>query len=94
MPLKPIIELCSNAPSVSGDVELTLAVRAALRLIRAYKILFSPQFAGSCRFLPTCADYAADAFARHGLLKGGGLAVRRLTRCHPLGASGHDPVPF
>jgi len=66
----------------------------ALRVLRAYKIVFSPQFAGSCRFLPSCADYAAEALARHGLLKGSWLAVRRLSRCHPLGAAGHDPVPF
>jgi putative membrane protein insertion efficiency factor len=91
--LKPITEHCSNVPSASYGAEPSLAVRTALRLIRAYKVLFSLHFAGACRYLPSCADYAAEALARHGLLKGGWLAVRRLSRCHPLGAAGHDPVP-
>jgi len=63
-------------------------------LIRGYKIAVSPQLTGSCRFLPTCADYAAEAISRHGILKGGWLAARRLVRCHPLCAAGHDPVPL
>jgi putative membrane protein insertion efficiency factor len=70
-----------------------LIVRAALSLIRAYKLLVSPYFAGSCRFLPSCADYAAEAIERHGIVRGTWLAARRLGRCHPLCAAGHDPVP-
>jgi putative membrane protein insertion efficiency factor len=69
-------------------------VYLALRLIRGYKIFISPYFRGSCRFLPSCADYAAEAIARHGVLRGGWLAVTRLVRCQPLCAAGHDPVPF
>ena len=69
-------------------------VRAVLRLIRAYKILISPYFTGSCRFLPSCADYAAIAVERHGVVRGSLLAARRLARCHPLCAAGHDPVPL
>jgi len=65
----------------------------ALALIRAYKIFISPYFRGSCRFLPSCADYAAEAINRHGVLRGGWLSVRRLVRCQPLCAAGHDPVP-
>jgi len=68
-------------------------VRLALRLIRLYKILLSPYFAGACRFVPSCADYAAEAVARHGLIRGSWLAARRLSRCHPLCAAGYDPVP-
>jgi uncharacterized protein len=71
-----------------------MAVRAALALLRGYKLAISPYFRGSCRFLPTCADYAAIAIARHGLLTGAWLAARRLARCHPLGTAGHDPVPL
>jgi putative membrane protein insertion efficiency factor len=70
-----------------------LGVRAALLVLRGYKVLLSPFFAGSCRYLPSCADYAAEAIGVHGLFRGVGLAARRLARCHPLGRSGHDPVP-
>jgi len=63
-------------------------------VIRGYKVVVSPQLPVACRFLPTCSDYAAEAVSRHGLVKGGWLAVRRLARCHPLCAAGHDPVPF
>jgi putative membrane protein insertion efficiency factor len=47
----------------------------------------------SCRFAPTCSDYAAQALQRHGALRGSGLALRRVSRCHPWGGSGFDPVP-
>jgi putative membrane protein insertion efficiency factor len=70
-----------------------LARRLALGVIRGYQILISPLFAGSCRFLPSCSAYAAEAVDRHGALKGGFLALRRLARCHPLCAGGYDPVP-
>src|SRR6185503_11067935 len=65
--------------------ELSLAQRAALSLLRAYKILISPMFAGSCRFLPSCSDYMAEAVRRFGVLRGTLLGLRRLARCHPLG---------
>lgn len=58
-----------------------------------YKRLVSPHFAGSCRFLPSCADYAREAVLVHGALRGSWLAVRRLARCHPLCTAGYDPVP-
>jgi putative membrane protein insertion efficiency factor len=64
-----------------------------LVLIRGYKLVVSPHFHGSCRFLPSCADYARDAVTRHGVWRGGWLALARLGRCHPLCAGGHDPVP-
>jgi putative membrane protein insertion efficiency factor len=73
--------------------DLSRAQRGALALLRTYKIFFSPMFAGSCRFLPSCSDYAAEAVARFGVLRGSLLAARRLSRCHPLGAHGLDPVP-
>ena len=76
-----------------ADRSARLGVRAALRLVRAYKVLISPYFTGSCRFLPSCSEYAAIAIERHGVLRGGWLAARRLARCHPLCAAGHDPVP-
>jgi uncharacterized protein len=62
-------------------------------MIQAYRLLLSPVLPPSCRYLPSCSEYAAEAIARHGALKGSVLAVRRLSRCHPWGGSGYDPVP-
>jgi putative membrane protein insertion efficiency factor len=90
--LKLTTEISSNVASDAG-ASLSPAVRIALRLLRVYKICISPLYTGSCRFLPSCADYAAEALTRHGLARGSWLAVRRLARCHPLCAAGHDPVP-
>ena len=62
-------------------------------MIRSYQLLISPLLLPSCRYLPSCSDYAAEAIGRHGALVGLGLALRRLARCHPWGGSGYDPVP-
>jgi len=64
-----------------------------LVLIRGYKLLVSPYFYASCRFVPSCADYASEAVMRHGALAGGWLALKRLARCHPLFKGGLDLVP-
>ena len=61
--------------------------------VRAYRLVLSPSVGHGCRYQPTCSAYALDALNRHGALKGGWLAVRRIGRCHPLGGSGYDPVP-
>jgi uncharacterized protein len=74
-------------------LRLTLSQRAALALLRLYKVAFSPLFAGSCRFLPSCSEYAADAVRIHGVFRGVFLSIGRLSRCHPLGSHGVDPVP-
>jgi putative membrane protein insertion efficiency factor len=74
-------------------LRLSAAQHVALGLLAVYKILLSPLFAGSCRFLPSCSDYAREAVTVHGTVKGAWLAARRLSRCHPLGSSGVDPVP-
>ena len=89
--MKLIIEPSSNDVSAAG--ERRVGVSVALALLRGYKFFISPYFHGSCRFLPSCADYAAEAIRRHGLVAGGWLAARRLARCHPLCSAGHDPVP-
>jgi len=62
-------------------------------MVRAYQLLVSPLLPPSCRFLPSCSEYAAEAIERHGALRGMGLALHRLARCHPWGGSGYDPVP-
>jgi putative membrane protein insertion efficiency factor len=67
--------------------------RLLIALLRAYKRWISPLLGPLCRFHPTCSVYAMEAIATHGALRGGGLAVRRVLRCHPLNPGGHDPVP-
>lgn len=61
--------------------------------VRAYRLVLSPYVGHGCRYQPTCSVYALDALERHGAVKGGWLALRRIGRCHPLGGSGYDPVP-
>lgn len=65
----------------------------AIYLIRGYQWLLSPWLGNNCRFHPTCSEYAIEAIRAHGLLRGMGLAIRRIGRCHPWGGAGHDPVP-
>ena len=75
-------------------LDFAAVASAALRAaVRAYQLLVSPLLPPSCRFLPTCSDYAIEALARHGVVRGGGMALGRLCRCHPWGGSGYDPVP-
>lgn len=61
--------------------------------IRLYQLCISPLLPSSCRFTPTCSQYAIEAIRRHGPLRGLWLAMRRILRCHPCGGSGYDPVP-
>ncbi|MEP6819504.1 MAG: membrane protein insertion efficiency factor YidD [bacterium] len=63
-----------------------------IALLRFYKLAISPLLPASCRFSPTCSQYAAEAIARYGALRGSALALRRLLRCHPFSAGGYDPV--
>ncbi|MEM8947822.1 MAG: membrane protein insertion efficiency factor YidD [Pseudomonadota bacterium] len=71
----------------------SLTVRLLSSLVHGYRLIISPIIGPRCRFLPTCSDYALDALAQHGAIRGGWLTLRRLARCHPLGGSGFDPVP-
>ena len=61
--------------------------------IRFYRKFISPLTPPSCRFTPTCSEYAIQAITKHGPFKGTWLAVKRVLRCHPWGSSGYDPVP-
>lgn len=62
-------------------------------LIRFYQGAISPHFPPACRYTPTCSAYALEAIKKYGAFKGGWLALKRISRCHPLGGSGYDPVP-
>jgi putative membrane protein insertion efficiency factor len=62
-------------------------------LIRFYQIAISPYTPASCRFSPTCSQYSIEALETHGLFRGGWLALKRISKCHPWGGSGYDPVP-
>jgi putative membrane protein insertion efficiency factor len=65
----------------------------ALAALRGYKRFISPVLPPACRFVPTCSEYAAEAIEKHGVMRGGTLAVRRLVRCGPWHPGGFDPVP-
>jgi putative membrane protein insertion efficiency factor len=79
---------------------MNLRDRSISFLFGAYKLVVSPLLhalsghSGACRFRPTCSEYAATAVSQHGFLRGGGLALCRLARCHPFGKGGFDPVPL
>ena len=70
-----------------------LFVAVLLVPIWIYQKVISPYTPPSCRFTPTCSEYARQALIKHGPVKGLWLAVRRILRCHPWGGSGYDPVP-
>lgn len=64
-----------------------------IAMIRFYKSYISPLTPPSCRYTPTCSQYALEAIQKYGAIKGTWLAVKRISRCHPWGGSGYDPVP-
>ncbi|MFQ5718140.1 MAG: membrane protein insertion efficiency factor YidD [Acidobacteriota bacterium] len=69
-----------------------LARRAALLLLRAYKLLVSPLLPPACRYHPTCSEYGAAAIERYGVVRGGWRAICRICRCHPFARGGFDPL--
>ena len=68
-------------------------IGAARGAIRLYQLTFSALAGRTCRHLPTCSDYTADAIERHGVWAGGWIGLSRVCRCHPWGTHGYDPVP-
>ncbi len=69
------------------------AAGALIGLVKTYRLVISPLLPPRCRHLPTCSEYCIEALEKHGPLRGGILAVKRVARCHPWGTSGLDPVP-
>lgn len=65
----------------------------ALWLLRGYQVMISPLLGQTCRFSPSCSNYAMQAIERYGFFKGVYLTAARLLRCHPFHPGGHDPVP-
>jgi putative membrane protein insertion efficiency factor len=61
--------------------------------VRGYQVSIGPLLPASCRYHPSCSTYAIEAFERHGALRGGWLAAKRIGRCNPFVAGGYDPVP-
>ncbi|MDO8898955.1 MAG: membrane protein insertion efficiency factor YidD [Bacteroidales bacterium] len=70
-----------------------LPANIMILLIRVYQYTLSPYLGQSCRYTPTCSAYGVEAIKKHGALKGGYLAIKRIISCNPWGGSGHDPVP-
>ncbi|MDI3514115.1 MAG: membrane protein insertion efficiency factor YidD [Gammaproteobacteria bacterium] len=64
-----------------------------IALVRFYRYAISPMLGRNCRFHPTCSEYAIEAIERHGALRGGWMAAKRVGRCHPFNPGGYDPVP-
>jgi len=64
-----------------------------LRAIRFYWHFISPAFPPSCRFTPTCSHYTYEAIEKYGVVKGGWMGAKRISRCHPFNPGGYDPVP-
>ena len=62
-------------------------------LIRIYQYFISPLTSASCRYTPTCSQYAVEAIKKYGAFKGGWLTIKRIASCNPWGGHGHDPVP-
>jgi putative membrane protein insertion efficiency factor len=82
---------------IQSGVALRLPPHSKMRLVlisllKFYKAVISPWLPPSCRFTPTCSEYAREAIERHGAFKGTGMAIWRLLRCQPFSAGGYDPV--
>jgi putative membrane protein insertion efficiency factor len=67
--------------------------RLLIGLIRVYQYAISPLLGRSCRYVPSCSEYTAEAVGKYGAVKGGWLGAKRICRCHPWHPGGYDPVP-
>ncbi len=82
----------TKAIGCAGCAETGYVARFCLLLVKGYRYCISPLFPPCCRFTPTCSEYALEAVSRHGAVRGMGLAVWRILRCHPFARGGYDPV--
>jgi putative membrane protein insertion efficiency factor len=72
---------------------MNIIERSLIGLVKGYQLLLSPFFGQQCRFHPTCSQYAIEVITKHGSVWGVYYTIRRLLRCHPWHAGGHDPIP-
>ena len=79
-------------PNMPPKKKTGFAAFFLLLLVKGYRYGISPLFPPSCRYVPTCSEYAVEAIARYGALRGGWLSLSRILRCHPFAAGGYDPV--
>ena len=82
-----------SAEKKQGAAFLRVMALPFILLIRFYQLVISPWLGPKCRFTPTCSQYSLEAFKKYGVFKGFWLSVKRISRCHPLGGHGYDPVP-
>lgn len=82
-----------DAQKLVSQVGTPLAGRLLIGLVQGYRLLVSPVLAPSCRYWPTCSEYAIEALRGHGAVRGSWLTAKRLCRCHPWSAGGVDDVP-
>lgn len=72
---------------------LRVASLPLIAIIKLYQWIISPVLGSKCRFTPTCSNYALEALKKYGIFKGTWLTIKRISRCHPFGGHGYDPVP-
>jgi len=85
--------MCNNHNPLKTNGLKKIVIFPFIILVRFYQGAISPYTPATCRFEPTCSQYTVEALQKHGLSKGGWLAIKRILSCHPWGKSGYDPVP-
>lgn len=85
--------MCNNHSPLKFSRLKNILILPFILLVRFYQAAISPFTPATCRFEPTCSSYTLQALEKHGLFKGGWLAIKRIFSCHPWGKSGYDPVP-
>ena len=76
-----------------GNIRLKIIISPFILLIKLYQNIISPAIGSNCRFNPTCSNYAIESLKKYGLIVGMYYSIVRISKCHPWGKSGHDPVP-
>lgn len=85
--------MCINHSPLKLSGLKKILILPFILLVQFYQAAISPFTPATCRFEPTCSSYTIQALEKHGLFKGGWLAIKRILSCHPWGKSGYDPVP-